>query len=360
MKTGHVRITWRCSSLLLLITAAVLIVAPVCVNAEGFADLGIGVAFTQNTRVEGAGPQGKLDFENSFTVSGRGGCWFDGLPWLGVALDVSYFQPDTKPIGVREQDWDLAVIPISLLGMVRYQNPGGHFQPYLGLGPSLFIADLSASSEAKAEDPNARGDTAWVPGLDFRAGGAYELSPNLGLFAEYALSYAEPTFRTEVGESKINPALQTHRVLAGLRWSFKKEAPPPPPPPPPPVAQAPPPPPPPPPKKEKIVLRAVHFDFDKADIRPDARPILDDAAHILKQRGDIDVVVEGHTDSMGSDAYNMKLSNRRAEAVKRYLADHGIAASRITSEGFGESEPVASNETAEGRAQNRRVELHVK
>ena len=114
-----------------------------------------------------------------------------------------------------------------------------------------------------------------------------------------------------------------------------------------------------PPTKEKIVLRAVHFDFNKANIRPDARPILDEAARILKERGDIHVVVAGHTDSVGSDAYNMKLSNRRAEAVKRYLVDHGIAASRITSEGFGKREPVASNATAEGRAQNRRVELHV-
>jgi outer membrane protein OmpA-like peptidoglycan-associated protein len=103
----------------------------------------------------------------------------------------------------------------------------------------------------------------------------------------------------------------------------------------------------------------VHFDFDKSNIRPDARPILDEAVRMLKQRGEVKIVVEGHTDSVGSDGYNMKLSRRRADAVKRYLVEHGIAASRITTEGFGKRQPVASNATAEGRAQNRRVEIHV-
>jgi len=133
--------------------------------------------------------------------------------------------------------------------------------------------------------------------------------------------------------------------------------PPPPPPPPPPVAQAPPPPPP--PVQKKIVLRGVNFDFDKADIRPDARPILDEAARILKEEPNVQVEVQGHTDSIGSAEYNLKLSLRRAEAVRDYLVSRGIAASRMTVQGFGKANPVASNETADGRAQNRRVELKV-
>ena len=71
------------------------------------------------------------------------------------------------------------------------------------------------------------------------------------------------------------------------------------------------------------------------------------------------VIVAGHTDSVGTDAYNMKLSKRRAESVRNYLASHGIAGDRIRVEAFGESQPVASNDTADGRAQNRRVELHL-
>ncbi|MBP1685960.1 MAG: glycine zipper protein, partial [Deltaproteobacteria bacterium] len=88
--------------------------------------------------------------------------------------------------------------------------------------------------------------------------------------------------------------------------------------------------------------------------------ILDEAVQVLKQEGSVDIIVEGHTDSVGSDHYNLGLSRRRADTVRRYLVDHGIAASRITADGMGESKPVASNDTADGRAQNRRVELHVK
>ncbi len=128
------------------------------------------------------------------------------------------------------------------------------------------------------------------------------------------------------------------------------------------VAQAappPPPPPPPPPAKRKLVLRGVNFDFDKSNIRSDARPILDEAVSTLKQESTIDVSVEGHTDSVGSDAYNQKLSERRARSVADYLTKGGIAGKRLQTVGFGESQPVASNQTADGRAQNRRVELRV-
>jgi outer membrane protein OmpA-like peptidoglycan-associated protein len=131
----------------------------------------------------------------------------------------------------------------------------------------------------------------------------------------------------------------------------------PPPPPPPAVAKAPPPPPP--PAKEKIVLRGVHFDFNKATIRAEDMPILDQAAETLKEHGAITVTVEGHTDSIGSEEYNQKLSVRRASAVRDYLAQHGIDATRMTVVGKGESDPVASNDTEDGRAQNRRVELLV-
>jgi outer membrane protein OmpA-like peptidoglycan-associated protein len=141
----------------------------------------------------------------------------------------------------------------------------------------------------------------------------------------------------------------------GLHHRF---LPPPPPPPAPILAQAPPPPPA--PVKRKIVLRGVNFDFDKSDIRADARPVLNEAVATLKTEGVIRVVAEGHTDGIGSDSYNEKLSQRRAAAVKAYLVKGGIDASRIETAGFGESRPVATNDTADGRAQNRRVELRIK
>jgi outer membrane protein OmpA-like peptidoglycan-associated protein len=131
-------------------------------------------------------------------------------------------------------------------------------------------------------------------------------------------------------------------------------APPPPPPPPAPVAA-----PPPAPVKKKIVLRGVNFDFDKSNIRPDAVPVLETACETLKSEPTIDVSCDGYTDSVGTEEYNQRLSERRAEAVRDWLVQCGIASSRLTTRGFGESNPVASNETEEGRAQNRRTELVV-
>jgi outer membrane protein OmpA-like peptidoglycan-associated protein len=115
-----------------------------------------------------------------------------------------------------------------------------------------------------------------------------------------------------------------------------------------------------PPVQKRIVLRGVHFDFDKATIRKEARPILDEAIATLQREGTVSVVAEGHTDSRGSDTYNQTLSLRRATAVRDYLVAGGIGSSRIQVQGFGESRPVASNDTDDGRAQNRRVELRVR
>jgi OmpA family protein len=134
---------------------------------------------------------------------------------------------------------------------------------------------------------------------------------------------------------------------------------PPPPPPPAPIAVAPPPPPPPPPVEhhEKLVLRGVHFDFNKSKIRPGDAAILDEAADILKSHPDVTIYDDGYCDAIGSEEYNLKLSQRRAEAVAGYLEDKGIPESKIIPRGFGKTDFVAPNDTDEGRAQNRRVEL---
>jgi outer membrane protein OmpA-like peptidoglycan-associated protein len=158
-------------------------------------------------------------------------------------------------------------------------------------------------------------------------------------------------------DQRVVPDKNVAFVTAGISLTYNVKAPEAPAP----VAQAAPPPvrrePPP---NRKIVLRGVNFDFDKATIRADARAVLDEAVSTLKQAGGIAVIAEGHTDGKGTDAYNQKLSERRAKAVRDYLVAGGVAASRIQVEGFGESRPVATNDTADGRAQNRRVELRIK
>ena len=133
--------------------------------------------------------------------------------------------------------------------------------------------------------------------------------------------------------------------------------PPTPPPPPPKVAAPAPPPPAPPPAKEKLVLRGVNFDFAKYNIRPGDAAVLDEAAATLKANPSVTVDVNGYTDAIGSVEYNQKLSERRAASVVRYLVKAGISEDRLVPRGFGKTDFVASNDTAEGRAQNRRVEL---
>ncbi|HEX7972055.1 MAG TPA: OmpA family protein, partial [Thiobacillus sp.] len=107
----------------------------------------------------------------------------------------------------------------------------------------------------------------------------------------------------------------------------------------------------------KLTLEGVNFDTNSARLRPESMTILDNAAATLNEWGEVKVEVAGHTDSTNTDAYNRKLSQRRAEAVRAYLVKKGVAADRLTAKGYGESRPVASNKTAAGRAKNRRVEL---
>ena len=130
------------------------------------------------------------------------------------------------------------------------------------------------------------------------------------------------------------------------------------PPPPPPVVQAPPPPPPPARGTRLATVGAAYFDFDRADLkRGDEASALADVVKVMRQQPTLRVMVEGHTDSVGSDAYNQRLSERRAEAVKAYLVRQGIDASRISTRGLGKTRPVASNQTEAGRAENRRAEV---
>ncbi len=114
------------------------------------------------------------------------------------------------------------------------------------------------------------------------------------------------------------------------------------------------------PTSEKVTFAAdAFFDFDKSVLKPEGKAKLNDLVANLKGLNLEVIIAVGHTDSIGSDAYNQKLSVRRAEAVKAYLVGKGIEKNRVYTEGKGEKQPVADNKTAEGRAKNRRVEIEV-
>ncbi|MFN8625814.1 MAG: OmpA family protein [Candidatus Binatia bacterium] len=310
------------------------------------------------------------------------------IPLRGVEVDATYTYCNAKFTEFLEQAFDAQGRPIEDSNGTLVKTDVSDFRP-LTLNPKhkFSVGATYTAPPTSAGVFSARVDTFWqndqiiftVPlpgnaGVRNVDGWAYAVVNGRLLFSEIPLQkgsldlYAfgknlfDRKYRTwaiDFGDSLgfTSAAYGTPRTFGlGLTYNFSEGAAPPPPVP---VAQAAPPPPAPPAKK-KIVLRSVHFDFDKATLKAEAKPILDEAIQVLKQEGSVDIVVEGHTDSVGTDQYNLSLSRRRAETVRTYLVDHGIAKSRITAEGLGEAKPVASNDTADGRAQNRRVELRVK
>ncbi len=112
-------------------------------------------------------------------------------------------------------------------------------------------------------------------------------------------------------------------------------------------------------RREVLVFEDVHFDFDRFNLRPDAIKILDDAVTKLQAQRDVRVTIEGHTDSIGTVEYNLALGERRANSVRDYLVQRGIANMRLMTVSYGEERPIADNGTAAGRAMNRRAHLVV-
>jgi OOP family OmpA-OmpF porin len=275
----------------------------------------------------------------------------------------TYQDYDVMYPGATYDDWKLS--NIGLMG--RYHFFNGNFRPFLAAG-------IGALSHRKIGDEGT--------GLSMSAGAGVAVK-----FAEHWSGRLQYIARKDADGAKV-PYKQsfTDSILSvALSYDFGGKAPPPAP-----RAAEPPPPPPPPPNPDLdgdgvlnehdkcpntrpgavvdldgceveavIELQGVHFDFDKSTLRPEAMVILNEAAALLNKHERVVVEVAGHTDSTGSDAYNQGLSERRANAVRDYLVEKGVRASRLSAKGYGESMPVASNDTKEGRAENRRVELIV-
>jgi outer membrane protein OmpA-like peptidoglycan-associated protein len=109
-----------------------------------------------------------------------------------------------------------------------------------------------------------------------------------------------------------------------------------------------------------VVLRNIFFDLDKSELKEQSIPELQELAAFLEKNPKVKVEISGHTDNQGEDAYNLELSQRRADAVKEYLTTKaGIEQKRIQTKGYGATNPIAPNETEEGRAKNRRTEFKI-
>jgi outer membrane protein OmpA-like peptidoglycan-associated protein len=219
-----------------------------------------------------------------------------------------------------------------------------NFQP----GPSLNLI-LKGDGDTSVRHP---WDTSEDWRLNVLAGAIYGLPNGLAVHAGWQVDLHDPIPGGSTSELD-------YRIIAGVSYSFAKPVAAPPPPPP----LPPPPPPPAPPAErrvERVVLQSVHFEFDRSRLTPLGRRVLDEAAQKVKDDPRLTVEVEGHTDSIGAELYNLGLGQRRAEVVKGYLAlRHQVDPNRMTALSYGESRPIADNRTAEGRALNLRVEFKV-
>jgi OOP family OmpA-OmpF porin len=310
-------------------------------KVSGFGGIGVGVWVNPNFAVDFEYGINNADFKNNSPRATH--------QWESVQLDVAarYFFGDF----------------------------GGGWRPYLVGAVGALRHKAYSGSLLEAQGLSSSGG--WDPMVLGGVGLQYNLSDRLAFRGEIAARYdrdnnSENSVLSQAYGFKKNTGFTDGLVTVGLTYSFGGAPAAAPPPPPPPPAAAPPPPPPPPMQTPVTIdLRGVEFKFDHP--RPGEKlipslkaptaasvQILDEAVDTLKRNPDIRVEVDGHTDGVGTQAYNQPLSERRAKGVYDYLIAHGIDASRLDGpKGFGKEKPIATNDTAEGRQQNRRTELNV-
>lgn len=301
-----------------------------------------------------------------------------GIGWWvnpNLAIDFEYaindadFQDNSFRAG---HEWES--VSVGVTGRWFFGEPGSTWRPYVlgGVG-AVRHAAYSHSLELNGIPLYNAG---WDPMATIGGGAQYNFNDRVALRGEIAARYDRDD-NTQRGQY---PGVPDHNhyvdgiVSVALTIGFGGSAPAAPE-----AAAAPPPPPPPEAAQEQpaatpvvIDLRGVNFKFDRPrsnekDITPalqeptaDSIAILDQAVDVLSRNSNVRVELDGHTDSVGSDAYNQKLSERRAQIVYDYLTSHGVNASQISGvKGFGESKPIDTNDTKEGRARNRRTELSV-
>ncbi len=305
-----------------------------------------------------------LDFEYFFT------------PHWSTELVLTYPQTQDVYVGAT-QIGTFKHLPPVLTAKYDFL-PDNNFQPYIGLGINFtVISDVSLNVPGVSKlylNSTSVGPAAQA-GFDYKIKDHWYVNADVKYFVLGSNVYLPGEVR--ISTVHINPAL--FGIGIGYRFGGHEQvalaappAPAPAPPPPPPaVAAAPPPPPCQAPAgfkvdenchiiEQTVIVRAVDFEFNLSQLTAPARQTLDEVASALLTQTELNVEIQGHTDSIGSVAYNLNLSQRRAEAVKAYLISKGVSASVLTAKGYGKAKPIASNDTAEGRAQNRRVAFEIR
>ncbi|MBL6750486.1 MAG: OmpA family protein [Nevskia sp.] len=338
-------------------------------------------AMGENARQNGAGI-GTLHFGTGYS---GGLVWGYALP-LGLRpeLELNYRRNDLKdatgfglggPVGAGGFNDTYTAMANLWYG---FSAPSGLFSkvhPYFGGGAGGALVSLHHPSVGGMQFNNAHNYTLAYQG---GAGVEFDVAPDVTVSADWRyLQTNRNGYDLGVAGGDTDLRYRAQTAMIGLKIGLGATTPPPPPPPPQ-LAEAPPPPPPPPPApvcnpppgfqvdancniiQQTLVVRQVDFKFNSDQLTAPAQATLDGIAAALAQQPSLAVEINGYTDNVGSAAYNLKLSQRRAESVRSYLASKGVNPANLGAHGLGKDNPIASNESAEGRAQNRRVEFAIR
>ena len=347
---------------------------------------GVGVAHAQDwylaPRIGADFPDSKRTTDSSLFAGIGLGTWVN--PNLAIDFEYGINNSDFKDSSPRaskdgrQHQWES--VQLDVAGRWFFGEFGSGWRPYVmgGLGALRHKAYSGAILHGTDGSVGYASGGGWDPMATLGLGVQYNLSDRLAFRGELAARYDHDN-NSEHGPIPASYGFRDHSgftdgiATIGLVWNFgghavektektveRHETPPPP------VREESVP-----PKSVAIDLRGVEFKFDHPKVgeklvpslkalTADSVAILDQAVDTLKRYPNVRVEVDGHTDSKGTDAYNQKLSERRAHGVYDYLSSHGVPASQISGErGFGESQPIDTNDTAAGRQRNRRVELKV-
>ena len=313
-----------------------------------YLSLGVGANFLNDADLTGTGVTDKADFNTGWAAMGA----------VGYAFDKNW--RSELELGFRRNDIDKLtggagnagnVDASSLMGNLLYDfDTGSKWTPYLGVGLGAVRYKANGLQPVGTTTLNDSDTKFAAQGI---LGVAYDVSQSTQLFVDYHyLQSRDPSVANSAGTG-LATEYKSHTVMVGFRYSFGT---------PPAVAAAPvqaaAPAPAPAPAPAAIARSfQVFFDFDKSDIRPDARPIIEEAASNARKGGVSRINLTGHADRAGPDAYNLRLSQRRAEAVKAELVRLGFNASDIAVVAKGEADPLVPTADGVREPKNRRVEI---
>jgi len=355
---------------LLLMATALVVPSAVMAQDAGsrqgwYASLGAGLNILRDSDIDGGPFQSKAEFNNGFAGRAAAGYSFGSIRVEG---EYSYRRNGVDSLSNPAGSGDGHVSSNALMANAYYDFlNSSNWTPYLGVGIGAARVNWS---DVRGPGPVLFDGSNYQFAYQGIAGVSYAFNPNWSVEADYRyFATLDPridsTKQSVPATGSASTEYGNHTIMVGFTYHFGAPAPkampvaqPAPPPPPPPAA----PPPPPAPKAAapEPSVYIVFFAFDKADINPVAAQVLDRAIADFNKSGSVKFDVQGHADRSGSEQYNEKLSQRRAVAVAKYLTSHGVKASEISSEWFGETHPRVPTADGERNDQNRRAEIFLK